>query len=167
MARYTRGRVAGETQDLAKVSLDPSHWRSGRILLLSQGLLIGILGATALGWAIVSASAEQARIPLLDFGFSLLQGTVLLGYGTLAGLASAFRPAALWFTGLAAALWFALIIICAVAALHHAPGPLGFDLRDMLLYAVLAACNTGLVMWLNADAIEGPAWVPRRRRRKG
>ena len=76
MARYTRGRVAGETQDLARVSLDPSHWRSGRILLLSQGLLIGILGATALGWAIGSPSTEQARIPLLDFRFSLLQGWV-------------------------------------------------------------------------------------------
>jgi peptidoglycan/LPS O-acetylase OafA/YrhL len=167
MARYTRGRIPGATRDLEKVSLDPSHWRSGRIFLLSQGALIGILGATALCLAIVNAATGPARIPLLDLRFSLLQGAILLGYAALAGLASLSRRAALWFAGLAAALGFALVITCAVAVFHHAPGPPGFDLPDMLLYAVLAACNTGLLMWLNADAIEGPAWVPRRRSRNG
>lgn len=167
MARYTKGRVPGETGDLEKVSLNPSHWRSGRIFLLSQGVLTGMLGAAAVGWAIASPSAEPNRIPLLGLRFSLLHGVMLLGYAALACLVSMSRRAALWFTALAITLWFALTITCAVAMIHHAPGPLGFDLRDMLLYALLAGYNTALMMWLNADAIEGPAWVPRRRSRKG
>lgn len=165
MARYSRRRAPGSTADLEKVSLDPSHWRSGRIFLLSQGALVGILGAAAVGWAIASPLAGPARIPLVGMRFSFLHGGLLLGYGALACLATLSRRAALWFTALAATLWFALIILCAVAASHHAPGPLKFDLRDMLLYAVLAAYNTGLVMWLNADVIEGPAWASRRPRK--
>jgi hypothetical protein len=153
-------------EDLKKVSLDSSHWRSGRKFLLSQGVLVGILGAFAVGWAIANPLAVPARIPLLGLRFTLLQGAALLGFAALACLVRRSRRAALWFTALAATCGFALIIPCAVAASHHAPGPLGFDLQDMLLYAVLAAYNTGLVMWLNADAIEGPAWVPRRQPRK-
>lgn len=167
MARYTKGRVPGETGNLEKISLNPSHWRSGRIFLLSQGVLTGILGAAAVGWAIASPLAEPTRIPLLGLRFSLLHGAMLLGYAALACLASMSRRAALWFTAVALAVWFALTVTCAVATTHHVPGPLGFDLPDMLLYAVLVAYNTGLLLWLNADAIEGPAWVPRRRSRKG
>lgn len=40
MARDTRSRFEGETRNLERVSLDPSHWRSGRIFLLLQGVLI-------------------------------------------------------------------------------------------------------------------------------
>lgn len=163
MARNTKGRIPGKTGDLAKVSLNPSHWRSGRLFLLSQGVLILILGAVAVGWVIASPAAESARIPVLGLRFSLLHGIILVGYGTLGCVASRSRRAGLWFTALAATAGFALIIPCAVVASHHAQVPLGFDLRDMLLYAVLAAYNTGLLMWLNADAIEGPAWMPRRR----
>lgn len=166
MSRDTKGRIPGKTGDLAKISLNPAHWRSGRLFLLSQGVLIGILGAVAVSWVIASPVAESARIPVLGFRFSLLQGVILVGYGILGCVASRSRRAALWFTALAATLGFALIIPCAVAATHHAPGPLGFDLRDMLLYAVLAAYNIGLLMWLNADAIEGPVWMPRRRQPK-
>jgi hypothetical protein len=166
MARNTRGRVPGKTGNLEKVSLDPSHWRSGRRFLIAQAALIGILAAVAVGWAIASPLAEPPRIPLLGLRFSLLQGVILLADAGLAGLTSLSRRAALWFTALAATAWFLLIIPCALAASHRAPGPLGFDLVDMLLYAGLAGYNTGLVMWLNADALEGPEWVPRRRPRK-
>lgn len=167
MARYTKGRIPPYTRGLEKISLNPSHWRSGRIFLLSQGVLTGLLGAAAVGWGIASPLAGPTRLPLLGLQFSLLQGALLLGYAALACLASSSRRTALWFIALALAVWFALMIISAVATTHHAPGPLGFDLRDMLLYAVLVAYNTGLLIWLNADAIEGLAWVPRRRSRKG
>lgn len=166
MARDTRGRVPGETDDLERVSLNPSHWRSGRAFLLAQAVLIGILGVTVLAWAIVCPSTQPARIPLVGLRFSILQGALLLGYGALASLASLSRRAALWFASLAASLWFAMIIACAVGALHDAPGPLGLDLRDLLLYAVLAGYNIGLLIWLSGDAIAGPAWLPRRRSRK-
>ncbi len=165
MARLTSRRRPGETPDLEKVSLDPSHWRTGRIFLLLQGILIGALGAVAAGWAIAS-SPESAGVALLGLRITLLHSAVLLAYGALACLVSLSRRAALWFTALAASLGFAMVIVSAAAAYYDAPGPMGFDLRDTLLYAVLAAYNTGLVMWLNADAIEGPAWIPRRRPRK-
>ncbi|MFZ0834073.1 MAG: hypothetical protein WAM92_13515 [Mycobacterium sp.] len=165
MARLTSRREPGETPDFEKVSLDPSHWRMGRILMLLQGILIGALGAVAVGRAIAD-STEPAEIALLGLRITLLHGSVLLAYGALACLASLSRRAALWFTALAASLGFAMVIVSAAAAYYDAPGPMGFDLRDTLLYAVLAAYNIALMIWLNADAIEGPAWVPRRRPRK-
>jgi len=165
MARNTRGRVPGETENLEQVSLDFSHWRSGRILLLAQGVLIGILGAAAVAWAVAGTGTDAARVPLLGLRLSLLHGAILIGGGALACLMSLNRRAALWFTALAATLAFALTITAAVAASHHARGPLGFDLPVMLLYAVLAAYNIGLLMWLSADAIAGPAWIPRSRSR--
>lgn len=88
-----------------------------------------------------SPLAELTRTPLLGLRFSLLHGAMLLGYAMLACLASMSRRVALWFTALAITVWYALTITCGVATTHHAPGPLGFDLRDMLLYAVLVAYN--------------------------
>jgi hypothetical protein len=41
---------------------------------------------------------------------------------------------------------------------------MGFSMHDDLLYAALAAYNFGLLMWLSANALEGPAWLSRRSR---
>jgi hypothetical protein len=44
------------------------------------------------------------------------------------------------------------------------PGPLGLDLRDAVLHAVLLMANLALLIWLLPDALGDPSWVVRRRR---
>ena len=168
MGRSTLGRVPGRTDGLEKVSLDPSHWRTGRRLLVAQGVIVGVCGGVGLAWAIAGEGARPAAgVALVGVSVSPVQAATLLGFGLLAVVAGVSRRAGVIFSGLAAVSWLVLMIICTVAAAHHAPGPMGFDLRDSLLYAALAAYNFGLLMWLSADALEGPAWVRRTPRDHG
>lgn len=64
-------------------------------------------------------------------------------------------------------MFVGLVFVGAVAAVHHAPGPLGFEPRDIVLHAVLAAVNFAVLYWLIPDALEGPDWVRRPGRRAG
>ena len=162
MGSSTQGRVPGRTDNLEQVSLDPSHWRTGRRLLVAQGVIVGIWGGVGLAWAMAGAGARPAAgVALLGLRVSPVQAATLLGFGMLAAVVGIWRRAGVIFSGLAAVSWLILMIICTVAAAHHAPGPMGFDLRDSLVYAALAAYNFGLLMWLSADVLEGPAWVSR------
>ena len=88
-------------------------------------------------------STEPAEIALLGLRFSAAARRMLLGYGALACLASLSRRAALWFTALAASLGLPWSSSLQRPHYYDAPGPMGFDLRDTLLYAVLAAYNIG------------------------
>lgn len=54
-----------------------------------------------------------------------------------------------------------MIIICGIAAAHHARGPLGFTAPDDFLCAVLIAYNVAVGACLVPDHVEGPAWLPR------
>jgi len=45
------------------------------------------------------------------------------------------------------------MILYTVAAEHHAPDEMDFDLRESVIYAALAADNFGLFMRLGADAL--------------
>ena len=63
-------------------------------------------------------------------------------------------------------VFLVLVIVGAVSATHQAPGPLGLQPRDILLYAVLFALNFAALYWLLPDALEGPDWVRRRGARR-
>jgi hypothetical protein len=65
-------------------------------------------------------------------------------------------------TALSAVAFVALVIIGAVFAAHHAPGPLGFEPRDIVLHGVLAVASFAVLYWLIPDVLEGPGWVSRR-----
>jgi hypothetical protein len=162
MSGSTLGRVPGRTDDLETVSLNPSHWRTGRRFLVVEGVIVGAFGGIGLAWAMATAGTKpSAGVALLGLNISALQAVTLLGFGVLAVIAGVWRRAGVIFTGLAAVTWLVFIIVCTVAAAHHAPGAMGFDLRDSLIYAALSAYNFGLFMWLSADALEGSAWVRR------
>jgi hypothetical protein len=80
----------------------------------------------------------------------------------LAILSTLRRRTSVTLTALATVMFFVMVIIGSVAAAHATPGPLGFDPRDIVLHAVIAAVNLALLMWLIPDLVEGPAWTPRR-----
>ena len=165
MSGSTGGRKPGRGDDLEKVSLHPSRWRTGRRFLVAEGVIVGGFGAIGLAWAIAGAgTAPSAGVAFLGLNIAVLQAATLLGFGVLAVIVAVSRRAAVIFTGIAAMAWLVLTIRCTHAAVHRVPGAMGFDLRDSLVYAALTAYNLGVYTWLGGDAREGPARVPRPRR---
>jgi hypothetical protein len=131
-------RGAGDTM---RAEIGPLRFRAGRGLLMVEGLTIGVLGGVALAWSMGYTRFAADGIPMLGLKVTPLHAGLLLIVGTLALLACLGRRAALIFSGLTAFGWAALTIVCAVKAAEHAPGVLGFDPRDSLLYGALSAYN--------------------------
>lgn len=115
--------------------------RAGRGLLMVEGLAIGVLGGVALAWSMGHTHFGADGMPMLGLKVTPPHAGLLLVAGTLALLACLGRRAALLFSGLTAFGWAALTIVCVLNVAHHAPGVLGFDPRDSLLYGVLSAYN--------------------------
>jgi hypothetical protein len=126
-----------------------SRFRIAHIALLGQGLAIGVVGGFALAWS-MAANLRFGRegIPVLGLAVTPLHGGLLMAGGALAILACLGRWTTVGFSAIAAGCWATLTMICAVEAAHHAPGLLGFDPRDTLLYGVLGAYNLALCIWL-------------------
>lgn len=106
-----------------------------------EGLVIGVLGGVALAWSMGYARFGADGMPMLGLKVTPPHAALLLIVGTLALLACLGRRTALIFSTLTAFGWAALTIVCALKVAHHAPGVLGFDPRDSLLYGALCAYN--------------------------
>ena len=106
-----------------------------------EGLAIGVLGGVALAWSMGYTRFAADGIPMIGLKVTPSHAGLLLIVGTLALLACLGRRAALVFSALTAFGWAALTIVCALRVAHHAPGVLGFDPRDSLLYGALCAYN--------------------------
>ncbi|MBX7450372.1 DUF4383 domain-containing protein [Mycolicibacterium sp. 3033] len=145
---------------LRRVSLDPEHFRSGRPFLIAQGVILLALGLAALLFTTTDASSPRGA-ELLGLRIVVSQAVVLVVWGAAVLVCAIRRSSAVWYSAVATVVSLGLTMVSAVAAVHSDPGPLGFDLRDTLLYGFLGAYNLTLLVWLNADHIEGPAWVPR------
>lgn len=158
----TPGRPAGDLP-LHRVAIDPAHYRSGRPFLVGQGIVLAAIGVAALTDIAITAETDTRGVLLLGLRVTLVQGLVLIVWGVAAVLCALSRRSAVRYAAGAATVSLALTIVAAVAAAHADTGPMGFDLRDILLYGVLGAWNIALLLWLNADEIEGPEWVPSRR----
>jgi hypothetical protein len=116
-------------------------FRAGQGLLMVEGLVIGVLGGVALAWSMGYARFGADGMPMLGLKVTPPHAALLLIVGTLALLACLGRRTALIFSTLTAFGWAALTIVCALKVAHHAPGVLGFDPRDSLLYGALCAYN--------------------------
>jgi hypothetical protein len=115
--------------------------RAGRGLLMVEGLAIGVLGGVALAWSMGHTRFGADGMPMLGLRVTPPHAGLLLIAGTLALLACLGRRTALVFSTFTAFGWAVLTIICALKVAHHAPGVLGFDPRDSLLYGALCAYN--------------------------
>ena len=164
MSPTTRGPVPGLTSGLRQVSLNPWHFRTGRWFLLTDGVVLCVLGVAGFVSAAIHPVFGPAGAPVLVLALTPWHSALLLGFGVLGILGAVTRRAALIVTATGAVVFVALVLIGSVAAAHHAPGPLGSTARDIVLHGVLAATNFALLYWLIPDALEGPAWVRRPRR---
>jgi hypothetical protein len=106
-----------------------------------EGLAIGVLGGVALAWSMGHTRFGADGMPMLGLRVTPPHAGLLLIAGTLALLACLGRRTALAFSTFTAIGWAALAVVCALKVAHHAPGALGFDPRDSLLYVALCAYN--------------------------
>ncbi|BBZ30208.1 hypothetical protein MMAD_45030 [Mycolicibacterium madagascariense] len=123
-----------------------SRFRVGRIGLLSEGLVLGILGGFALAWSMANLRFGTEGIPVLCLLVTPAHGGLLLVGGALAVLACPGQWTTAGYTALAVVGWGVLTVVSAVEAAHHTPGALGFDNRDTMLYAVLTVYNLALAV---------------------
>ncbi|MDQ2707660.1 MAG: DUF4383 domain-containing protein [Actinomycetota bacterium] len=163
MSPVTKSPYWGPKSSLRQVSQSPSHFRSARWFLLAEGLTVAALGIAGLVSSWAHPGVGRAGAPVLALSLTPVHSGVLLGFGLLAILASFRRRAAVTVAGFGVVCYLLLFAIGTVAAVRHAPGPLGFDLGDSVLHAALMAVNLAVFIWLLPDALEGRAWVPRRR----
>jgi hypothetical protein len=133
--------------------------RAGRGLLVVEGLVIGVLGGVALAWSMGYTRFGADGMPMLGLKVTPTHAGLLLIVGTLALLACLGRRTALIFSALTAFGWAALTIVCALKVAQHAPGILGFDPRDSVLYGALSAYNlvTALLLALALFRYHRPA----------
>jgi hypothetical protein len=152
-----------QTADLRRVSLNPSHWRQGRLILAGEAVATGVLGVVGLIGVLVRPQHDGWWV--LGVPLTPALSVVMLGIAALAAVSSMHRRTAKVFTlGMGAAA-VALMIICSVAAVHHVPGPMGFTAPAILLWTILFCWSIASAMWILPDEIEGPAWISKRRTR--
>lgn len=141
--QFTAARGSTEAELARSTEREPGRaarrFRVAHLALLGQGLVIGILGGFALAWSMANLHFGPEGTPILGLSVTPLHGGLLMACGSLAVLACLGRWTTLAFSVIAAAGWTGLTIVCAIGAAHHAPGVLGFDPRDTLLYGVLGA----------------------------
>jgi hypothetical protein len=148
MRARSDGAVDGDTERRVLGEHATSRFRIAHIALVGQGLAIGVVGGFALAWSMANMRFGVEGIPVLGLTVTPLHGALLMAGGALAILACLGRWTTVWFSALATCGWATLTVVCGIEAAHHAPGVLGFDPRDALLYAVLGAYNLALCLLL-------------------
>ena len=141
MRQSARISVAPVNDSFKRPTASDVVFRMGRVLLMVEGLAIGVLGGVALAWSMGYTHFAEDGIPMLGLKVTPPHAGLLLIVGTLALLACLGRRTALIFSALTAFGWAALTIVCAFKVAHHTAGVLGFDPRDGLLYGALCAYN--------------------------
>ncbi|BBY21546.1 divalent metal cation transporter [Mycobacterium stomatepiae] len=160
MARGTRG--PNKTDNLRRVSVNPPRWRRGRWLLVTEAVVVTMIGLAGL-LGVVFGAPTGAGFSLVGIPLTATLSWVMVGHGAAAALSATHRRLALLFCAVTATVTLGFVIVAAVAGVHQSPGPMGFTPATILWWAVLFCYNFALGFWLIPDRIEGPAWIPRRR----
>lgn len=163
VARDTIGPIPGATSDLRRVSLDPLHWRNVRWLLGAEALVAGVLALVGL-IGVYLVAPHHVGFTVAGLILTPTLSWVMLGIAATAVASLLYRRLALVSTAVVGTCALGLVIVAAVAAAHHAPGPLGFTTAAIVLWAVVFCYNLAVGMWAVPDHIEGPEWVPRRQK---
>ncbi len=163
----TAGPVPGMTSDLRRVPMDPGRFRSGRWLLLGEGVLVSAFGIAGLVSAALHRHAGPTGTPILGLASTPVHSAILLALGVLAIVAVGNRRAAVTVTVLSAVAYMLLLFFSSVATARTVPTPLGFHAADIVLHGLLGAVNFALLMWLIPDELGDEAWVWRRGRDRG
>jgi len=163
MSPTTRSPYDSSDVPLRPVSDNPAHYRSGRWLLLAEGILLMILG----GYGLIAAGMhphawQPTGVAVLVLHLAPVHSGVLLGYGVFGVAATVHRRSTVIVTGLGVVGFLLLFTIGVTAAARARPGPWGFDLGDSVLHGALLIVDLALLIWLLPDAMEGPSWIRRR-----
>ncbi|OBB74152.1 hypothetical protein [Mycobacterium sp. 852014-52144_SCH5372336] len=154
--------TAPRTQ-LVEVSLNRSRYRSGRWLLVAEGVACAAVGSAAAIGHLGGGSRSGTGISVFGLHISPVECVVLAVFGVLAVAAAFRRGTAVVLSAIGVAGGMTMVIVTSVAAVHDASGALGFEFGDILLSGLLGAYNLGLLMWLCSDAVEGRVWRYRHR----
>jgi Domain of unknown function (DUF4383) len=160
----TGGHVPGVTSGLRRIPMDPRRYRSGRWLLLAEGVLVSAFGIAGLISAALQPHEGPTGAPVLGFEMTAPHSAILLAFGLVAIAAVGNRRAAVTVTALSAIAYFMLLFFSSVATARAYPTPLGFHAAHIVLHAVLGVVNLALLMWLIPDELGDEAWGPRRGR---
>lgn len=126
---------------------------------------MGVFGGAGLAWSMANPHFGAAGAPIMWLRVTPLHCSLLLAVGVLTVIASFGRSAAP-FSRIAALGWLAVTAVCVAATSGRSPGPLGFDARDAVLYAVLTVYNVALMVWVRFPVRPAPKGrAPRRSRR--
>jgi Domain of unknown function (DUF4383) len=160
----TAGHVPGLTSRLRRVPMDPRRFRSGRWLLLIEGVLVSAFAVAGLVSAALHPYADPTGTPVLGLATTPAHSAVLLGLGVVAVASVGKRRAAVAVTALSAVVYTMLLFFSSVATARGMPTPLGLHAADILLHGVLAVVNLALLMWLIPDELGDEPWLRRRGR---
>lgn len=136
--------------------------RIGRWALGAEGFALGVFGGAGLAWSMANPHFGAAGAPIMWLRVTPLHCSLLLVVGVLTVFAAFGRSAAL-FNRVAAIGWLIVTAVCIAATSSHTPGPLGFDSRDTVLYAILTGYNVALAAWFAFPRRTTPAEHPPRR----
>jgi cell division protein FtsW (lipid II flippase) len=150
---------------LVPVNLDRSHFRSARWWLLAEGVLLMALGVVGL---LAGQPHEPGSGGVSDWELALtpIHCWLLIGFGLLAALATVHRRTTLvaaTFGAIGGVLLFAIgtANLGTPASGHSTLRLWRYQVGDSVLFCVLTVYNFALILWLAANALEGPAWVRR------
>lgn len=160
----TAGPVPGVTSDLRRVRMDPGRFRSGRWMLLAEGLSVSAFGIGGLVSAALHPHAGPTGAPILGLTSTAPHSAMLLAFGVAAVAAIGKRHAAVTVTALSAVAYTLLLFIGSVATARATPTLFGFHAAGIVLHGLLGVVNFALLMWLIPDELGDEAWVPRRGR---
>lgn len=160
----------GPTAQMRRVSRNPSHFRTGRWALVTEGTVLAAFGIVGLCFSATHVGShvgsDAVGVAVLGLTLTSWHGVVLLATGVALALSSVRRRASVTAAAITAVGYLILVFYGAVAAVHHAPGPLGLGAPSIVLHGFISTISLGILYWLLPDTLAGQAWVRRPRTRR-
>ncbi|KAA0101020.1 hypothetical protein CIW49_05755 [Mycolicibacterium sp. P1-18] len=150
---------------LVAVNLNRPHFRTARWWLLAEGVALMVLGIAGLlvrpprTGTVVSTADWQLALTPIHCWLLITAGLVI----TLAILRRQLAVAAASFGAVAGIVMFAVgtATLGTPGGGHSTVALWRYHVGDSVLFSVLTAYNLAVLLWLIANALEGPAWIRR------
>lgn len=149
---------------VSPVDPDPYRFRTGRVVLIVEGVALAVLG----GWGLLATATTASNATTAGPGpagapvllhLTVADSALLLATGLLALLAARRRSTALILTGAQFVGYLLLFTAGSVAYARAVSTPLGLDVADLAGYLVLTALGAALFMWFSGQGLEGRWWA--------